>query len=100
MSQSRRNLRPRCVSPQRQPLSCMGTSPSESSGELGPVTKAFLRGRGNVPSVVCFMPPAAKDERVVNHPTGLTGARGHLTLENPQVGGSIQFVLYQPGWTC
>ena len=33
-------------------------------------------------------------------PSGSTGATGHITLENPLVGGLIHLILSQCRWTC
>jgi hypothetical protein len=46
------------------------------------------------------MAPAAKAQMVIIFPGGFTSATGHITLENPLVGGMIHLIPSQCGWTC
>ena len=51
--------------------------------------------------VACLLPACLpRRGRVINFPSGFTGATGYITLENSLVGGAIHLVLSQCGWTC
>jgi hypothetical protein len=65
----------------------------EAPGLLGAVTKGFRETRSLLGR------RAANTQTVINYPSGSTGAAGHITLENPLVGGSIHLNLDQGGWT-
>jgi hypothetical protein len=105
MSQPWRKLRAYFVSlkfPQRS--YCLETPASEASGLSGAVTEVFREaGRSRSLGVLSLaalslglMTPAAKAQMVIIFPS----ATGHITLENPLVGGMIHLILSQRGWTC
>jgi hypothetical protein len=87
MSQPWRKLRAYLVSLKFPQLSyCLEAPASEASGLSGAVTKVFREaGRSRSLGVL---------------PGGFTSATGHMTLENPLVGGMIHLILSQCGWTC
>jgi hypothetical protein len=80
---------------------------SEAPGLLGAVTKVFgktersrlLMVRSLAVLSLGVMAPAARTQAVINFPRRLTGAAGHITLENPLAGGSIHLNLSHCGWT-
>jgi hypothetical protein len=109
MSQPWRKLRAYFVSLKFPQLSyCLETPASEASGLSGAVTKVFREaGRRRSLGVLSLaalssglMAPAAKAQMVITFPGGFTSATGHITLENPLVGGMIHLIPSQCGWTC
>jgi hypothetical protein len=109
MSQFWRKLRAHFVSLKFPQLSyCLETPVSKASGLSGAVTKVFREaGRSRSLGVLSLaalslglMAPAAKAQMVIIFPSGFTSATGHITLENPLVGGMIHLILSQCGWTC
>jgi hypothetical protein len=80
---------------------------SEASGFLGVVTKVFRGTCGSRPpgalslAVLSSGPMvfATEAQPVINFPRGFTGGTGHITLENPLVGGSIYLNLSRGEWT-
>jgi hypothetical protein len=77
----------------RQLSSRPDTPAYEAPGLLGAVTKGSRETRSLLGR------RAANAQTVINYPSGSAGATGHITLENPLVGGSIHLNLDQGGWT-
>ena len=105
MSQPWRKLRAHFVSLKFPQLSyCLETPASEASGLSGAVTKVCREaGRSRSLAVLSLaalslglMASAAKAQMVIIFPS----ATGHITQENPLVGGMIHLILSQCGWTC
>ena len=87
MSQPWRKLRAHFVSLKFPQLPYgLETPASEASGLSGAVTKVFREAGRRRPLGIL--------------PSGFTSATGHMTLENPLVGGMIHLILSQCGWTC
>jgi hypothetical protein len=77
----------------RQLSSRPDTPAYEAPGLLGAVTQGFWETRSLLGR------RAANAQTVINYPSGSTGATGHITLDNPLVGGAIHSNQDQGGRT-